>query len=117
MIRRPPRSTLFPYTTLFRSAAVILVLGRSTPQLGVLDWLAPLSVAQRIEVLVGVVVLALLMGEGWVIFQMMSQQGRLLLRMEVLEARLAEAGLAPSPAAGSARATAGLVPGSTAPSH
>src|SRR3712207_7680903 len=27
MIRRPPRSTLFPYTTLFRSAIVGLVLG------------------------------------------------------------------------------------------
>src|SRR3712207_7751293 len=26
MIRRPPRSTLFPYTTLFRSAAAILAL-------------------------------------------------------------------------------------------
>src|SRR3712207_8705284 len=26
MIRRPPRSTLFPYTTLFRSAAAPLVL-------------------------------------------------------------------------------------------
>src|SRR3712207_1911545 len=26
MIRRPPRSTLFPYTTLFRSGAVVLVL-------------------------------------------------------------------------------------------
>src|SRR3712207_8944587 len=26
MIRRPPRSTLFPYTTLFRSARVLLVL-------------------------------------------------------------------------------------------
>src|SRR3712207_6884621 len=25
MIRRPPRSTLFPYTTLFRSVAVVLV--------------------------------------------------------------------------------------------
>src|SRR3712207_8575098 len=25
MIRRPPRSTLFPYTTLFRSGALILV--------------------------------------------------------------------------------------------
>src|SRR5262245_64149056 len=25
MIRRPPRSTLFPYTTLFRSADVVLV--------------------------------------------------------------------------------------------
>src|SRR3712207_9581824 len=27
MIRRPPRSTLFPYTTLFRSLALALVLG------------------------------------------------------------------------------------------
>src|SRR3712207_9010025 len=33
MIRRPPRSTLFPYTTLFRSAlwmAAVLALGVST---------------------------------------------------------------------------------------
>src|SRR2546428_6988643 len=29
MIRRPPRSTLFPYTTLFRSRAVRLFQGRS----------------------------------------------------------------------------------------
>src|SRR2546430_11954349 len=28
MIRRPPRSTLFPYTTLFRSGEVDLVRGR-----------------------------------------------------------------------------------------
>src|SRR3712207_7503036 len=28
MIRRPPRSTLFPYTTLFRSGADLLGLGR-----------------------------------------------------------------------------------------
>src|SRR3712207_7298463 len=27
MIRRPPRSTLFPYTTLFRSGAITAVLG------------------------------------------------------------------------------------------
>src|SRR3989475_12670161 len=27
MIRRPPRSTLFPYTTLFRSLAVLLAAG------------------------------------------------------------------------------------------
>src|SRR3712207_8432582 len=37
MIRRPPRSTLFPYTTLFRSASstchalVLLVLGTRSP--------------------------------------------------------------------------------------
>src|SRR3712207_7219784 len=28
MIRRPPRSTLFPYTTLFRSGAVLAAVGR-----------------------------------------------------------------------------------------
>src|SRR3712207_8764028 len=28
MIRRPPRSTLFPYTTLFRSLGVVVVLGQ-----------------------------------------------------------------------------------------
>src|SRR2546430_9018939 len=27
MIRRPPRSTLFPYTTLFRSSSIALVVG------------------------------------------------------------------------------------------
>src|SRR2546422_3740532 len=34
MIRRPPRSTLFPYTTLFRSAAVPdeLIDGRHNPK-------------------------------------------------------------------------------------
>src|SRR3712207_8757162 len=31
MIRRPPRSTLFPYTTLFRSAAATSSPLRSTP--------------------------------------------------------------------------------------
>src|SRR2546430_14747717 len=29
MIRRPPRSTLFPYTTLFRSNVLVNLLGKS----------------------------------------------------------------------------------------
>src|SRR3712207_9057528 len=33
MIRRPPRSTLFPYTTLFRSFAAIVVLFQNVPAL------------------------------------------------------------------------------------
>src|SRR2546427_972267 len=37
MIRRPPRSTLFPYTTLFRSAVALVVGG------GALAWLAVAS--------------------------------------------------------------------------
>src|SRR3989442_4680544 len=31
MIRRPPRSTLFPYTTLFRSRPALLLVQRSAP--------------------------------------------------------------------------------------
>src|SRR3712207_8471399 len=44
MIRRPPRSTLFPYTTLFRSpqltiASLNLLLARSAPPLlGLVRW-------------------------------------------------------------------------------
>src|SRR3712207_7003993 len=54
MIRRPPRSTLFPYTTLFRSASegyrvlttedgieALRILGRETLDLVVLDIMLP----------------------------------------------------------------------------
>src|SRR3712207_8282999 len=41
MIRRPPRSTLFPYTTLFRSGAAGVVLRRMTVR-----WFEFVSVAQ-----------------------------------------------------------------------
>src|SRR3712207_7664280 len=34
MIRRPPRSTLFPYTTLFRSGGARAAVGRATPRAG-----------------------------------------------------------------------------------
>src|SRR5438034_1830977 len=32
MIRRPPRSTLFPYTTLFRSVVLVVLLGAGGDQ-------------------------------------------------------------------------------------
>src|SRR3712207_7307467 len=35
MIRRPPRSTLFPYTTLFRSRPIDVLLATSMLQVGV----------------------------------------------------------------------------------
>src|SRR5256885_4993133 len=34
MIRRPPRSTLFPYTTLFRSLGIIIVFAAALPAAG-----------------------------------------------------------------------------------
>src|SRR2546422_2956918 len=43
MIRRPPRSTLFPYTTLFRSIALKLRATRSLAQLVVDEFPCPLG--------------------------------------------------------------------------
>src|SRR5438034_7895973 len=47
MIRRPPRSTLFPYTTLFRSVRVGDAIQR------VLDLTRPLAATRRIELETG----------------------------------------------------------------
>src|SRR3712207_8797098 len=43
MIRRPPRSTLFPYTTLFRSGLAVLVLGLAAAVLLVVAEFSTLS--------------------------------------------------------------------------
>src|SRR5258706_4691776 len=40
MIRRPPRSTLFPYTTLFRSQSLVLDPQLDTEDVGAVSWLA-----------------------------------------------------------------------------
>src|SRR3712207_8968505 len=42
MIRRPPRSTLFPYTTLFRSPASYVVVDYSQMSLEEIDAVLPL---------------------------------------------------------------------------
>src|SRR3712207_7701951 len=53
MIRRPPRSTLFPYTTLFRSiAAMLRAMGRPAVLLGFWLFTIPALFAGVVEVLV-----------------------------------------------------------------
>src|SRR2546428_1438249 len=47
MIRRPPRSTLFPYTTLFRSYVGVAAQGRSPKVILLRTYLALLAAAQR----------------------------------------------------------------------
>src|SRR5256885_11146469 len=43
MIRRPPRSTLFPYTTLFRSPASASAIGYQTVWFDVSPWTATMA--------------------------------------------------------------------------
>src|SRR6266478_2320101 len=103
--------TLIRNLLLAAVAGFVVGFGHTSAGTDVLSWFTSLAVAQRIELVVGVIVVALLALESWVLFQTMKQQGRLLLRLEVLETRLTEAGIA------SAGGTAfrGLPVGSQAP--
>ncbi len=111
------KSTLIRNLVLAAIAAVVVGFGLSTVQLSPLVWWGALTIAQRIELVGGVILLALLVLEGWVLLQSLRQHGRLLLRLEAMEERLAEAGLTlPSnTAAGSNLGNAGLPVGTQAP--
>src|SRR3712207_5347751 len=56
MIRRPPRSTLFPYTTLFRSRAptLLIVGGHDYPVIGMnQEAMAQMRAETRLEIIPG----------------------------------------------------------------
>ena len=81
-----------------------------------LAWLGALSTAQLLGFLGGVLVLALLAGQWWFLVQLLRQNGRLLVRLEALEASLAEgSSVAPSENGTPVRQAEGLPVGSTAP--
>src|SRR5437588_7927463 len=49
MLRRPPRSTLFPYTTLFRSRAFAVVFNLAAPENGLAFFVGGLQFEPNIE--------------------------------------------------------------------
>src|SRR2546422_8238030 len=49
MIRRPPRSTLFPYTTLFRSPLRLARLGVQTLVRETVETLTPVAAPRRVQ--------------------------------------------------------------------
>jgi peroxiredoxin/uncharacterized membrane protein YphA (DoxX/SURF4 family) len=78
-----------------------------------IGWLRALTPAQCVALGGGMIVLGLLAAQGWVLLHLMRQHGRLLLRLDALEARLRAGGLAPLPAAPAAMP--GLPIGAPAP--
>jgi len=107
--------TLIRNLLLAAIAGFVVGFGRTNAGPDVLSWFTSLAVAQRIELVAGVIVVALLALESWVLFQAMKQQGRLLLRLEVLEARLGGAGIASLSESAGDTAFRGLPVGSQAP--
>jgi peroxiredoxin len=102
-------STLIRNLVLAALAGVVVIFERTAAELDLGNWLGTLSVAQRIELIGGGVVLAVLAGILWLLWHILRQQGRLLLRIEATESRLGQAGL---PAQG-ADAIGGLVASAT----
>jgi thiol-disulfide isomerase/thioredoxin len=109
------------WATLARNAALAAVSvfvvwhGRDNPSLSIVSWIGDLTLAQRMLFGMGLVGLILLAAEGWVLLQMLRQQGRLLLRLDAMDTRLTSAGLAPALTEGQDVAVAGLTIGTPAP--
>lgn len=102
-------------------ALVIVVAGWNDPGASTVAWLGDLSGGGVALLAGGIVAVAVLAGLTWVVVNLISQNGRLLLRVEALEATLASGGGPPStgpaaaPAVTSTAAPAGLPVGTPAP--
>jgi thiol-disulfide isomerase/thioredoxin len=107
-------TTLARNTILAGVAGTVAWYGGNNGGLSAVAWFVDLNIAQRVFFIVGLVGLVVLAGEGWILLQMLRQQGRLLLRLDALETRLTNTGLAPASAEDQAP-PAGLPVGTAAP--
>lgn len=82
------RATLIRNGVLALLAGVIVMQGPSGVGPGLLDALAMLSATTYLVIAAVVVVVALLAGQSWVVFNLLRQNGRLLLRLEAIEKHL-----------------------------
>jgi methylamine dehydrogenase accessory protein MauD len=80
-----------------------------------LSWLGALSTTQLFGLIGGLLVLALLGGQWWFLVHLLGQNGRLLVRVEALEANVASGAGVPSPNGVDHQTEEGLPVGSQAP--
>jgi peroxiredoxin len=71
--------------------AVLVIWAGTSAQLSFIDVIAGLSGRQALASVVTVFIIAAIVGQTWLIFHLFEQHGRLLLRMDELEKRLANA--------------------------
>jgi peroxiredoxin len=88
-------STLIRNLVLAGVAGFVVAFGRTSAGSGALELLTQMTVSHRLELLAGALLLVVLIGQGWLLIQTMTQQGRLLLRIEALENRLGVAASQP----------------------
>ncbi len=89
------------WTTLVRNGAlglgagVVVSQGPEQPGTASLHWVDQLTTTERTALLGGVILLCLVAGEGWLLFQVRSQNERLRTRFDAIETRLAMGALGP----------------------
>jgi thiol-disulfide isomerase/thioredoxin len=111
-------STLARNGVLALIAAFIVLQGPDNVGRGAVSWMGDLSGAELLAVILAIVACALVVAEGWMILQMLRQQGRLLVRLDEMEAevrRIGQSGTAGLPAALPGPTGPGLAVGSPAP--
>ena len=85
---------------LIAAAAVVTGAGPAHAGPSMVAWAGRLSLPAVVGLAAGAVVLALVAGQTWMFIHVLGQNGRLLLRLDAVEAALAGAGLQVGPAAG-----------------
>jgi hypothetical protein len=71
-------------------AGCIVWFGRTNAGMSTIGWLGTLAIVQRMEVSVGMLVVALLVLETWIVVRVLQQHGEILLRLNEVETKLAE---------------------------
>ncbi len=112
------------WSTIARNAALVAVAGFALSRgpghhaISAIGWFGDLAGAERISLVIGLAALVLVGGALWLLLQIISQNGRLLARLDELEQRLAAApGVAAAPELPKPAApAAGLPMGTLAPS-
>ena len=79
-------STLARNAVLASAAGFLVWQGRHNPSPSFVGWLADLTTAQRVDLLGGILGLVLFAGQAALLLQIMRQQGRILVRLDSLEA-------------------------------
>jgi methylamine dehydrogenase accessory protein MauD len=95
-------------------AGFVVLAGWDNPGASVVEWTTGLTRFKVIGLIIGASILGLFAAGGWLLLNLLRQQGRLLLRLEALEARLGGDGALPAQLA--RQAVAGLPVGAAAPS-
>jgi len=77
-------------------AAFVVWQGRDGAGPSALNWIGELTAARLSALILGLILLALLAGQWWFLLHLLRQNGRLMVRVEALEASLAAGGALPS---------------------